>query len=241
MISNNLKTKMSEAPEARSKWYPLIIENLRKKGSEELVEILKKRGTGEWSEEASIAAEQILTERGYSIIVEEAALINYEEPPALPEVPPERFTAQPPALPEASISNSAVPEWVMVSCIRCGSSFEVQRPLEVVTGDCPKCSNPFVINPADLPPPGATRGVSLSPPQLSRPQRSNWLGRIISFEGRIGRLQYFYGFLVKLGLLTPGLVLGVMADSSPVIWLLATPIPPCCLVRATVHQCKTPT
>lgn len=86
---------MSSVPEVRSMWYSNIIENMRKKGTEELVEILNKRDADEWSEEAFSAAEEVLTARRHSIPFEESVSSHYEVMPTeVPDDPPERFSAQ---------------------------------------------------------------------------------------------------------------------------------------------------
>lgn len=76
-------------------WYSPIIENMRKKRSEELVEILNKRDD-EWSDETFLAAEEVLSERGHSIPVEESASLPYEEESTeLPTESPECIPVEP--------------------------------------------------------------------------------------------------------------------------------------------------
>lgn len=55
---------MSWSAKTRSTFYLRVIENFRKKESEELIEILNRRDLDEWSEEAFAAAEVVLSERG---------------------------------------------------------------------------------------------------------------------------------------------------------------------------------
>lgn len=81
--------------EARSTWYSQIVGNMRKKTSDELVEILNKRDTDEWSKETFLAAEEVLTERGFVMSVHEPNALLFEQKPAdLPEDRPEYFSSQ---------------------------------------------------------------------------------------------------------------------------------------------------
>jgi DnaJ-domain-containing protein 1 len=47
-------------------WYPQILNNMSQKGSDELTEILEARNVDEWAEEAFLAAEEVLVQRGHT-------------------------------------------------------------------------------------------------------------------------------------------------------------------------------
>jgi uncharacterized RDD family membrane protein YckC len=98
---------MSKTSNTRSTWYSQIIENMRKKGSEELVDMLNKHDSNDWSDEAFLAAEEVLAERGHTIPAKPSDPSLAEEMPTeLPVDPPDQLYIRP--LPEETEQTSVV-------------------------------------------------------------------------------------------------------------------------------------
>lgn len=84
---------------------------MRKKTSDELVDILNKRDADEWSEETFLAAEEVLAERSHSTTIEVPAAFLLEETPAespeeFPADPPDHISSQPLQVTEQTLEPS---------------------------------------------------------------------------------------------------------------------------------------
>lgn len=98
-----LPPSVSAVSQDRSMWYSQIIANMRKKSSEELMNILEKRDTDEWSEEAFLAAQEVLAEQSLPMSIGESVASRSVE------LPVERPVERPVELPE-SFTFEALPQ-----------------------------------------------------------------------------------------------------------------------------------
>jgi uncharacterized membrane protein YhaH (DUF805 family) len=92
-------------------------------------------------------------------------------------------------------------------CIHCGQRIDAPETMAGVQSACPTCNGAIQV-PGFPPRSQITNSVgyqsSGSSPRRNAPtRRSNggFFRRITTFRGRLGRLQYFYGWLFKMGLI----------------------------------------
>ena len=107
-------------------------------------------------------------------------------------------------------------------CIHCGQRIDAPESMAGMKSACPSCNAEIQVpgTPSHSSKAPATRPRSPEPyrsrNQPTRQSNNNVFLRFTTFRGRIDRLQYFYGWLVKIGLifLVGGLIIVLESAAS---------------------------
>lgn len=111
-------------------------------------------------------------------------------------------------------------------CIHCGQRIDAPESMAGMKSACPSCNAEIQVPGSPLPSSTATaaRPRSAKRPRSAQPRTSrnqptrhsntNIFLRFTTFRGRIDRLQYFYGWLLKIGLIFLGGGLLIVLESA---------------------------